>query len=285
MKIQGSVLGIDVGWSEKKRSSAVCRLSWDDRQIQWEIDRFRATPSDRENTIRRVAGESELLAVAIDGPLRHGFDMIRRYRSAERLLSRGQLQKRIGKPGQSSSPNGKKLNVQANRTATFVKRCCRVREAKHGVRIDDRAIVEAFPTTFLGVMIEFPAQLKRPRSRSDRYFAHLAEHHCIGRFVQRLLGGRKCIHDPRDVKNHDDRAALVCALTALSVVAGEFTAVGDKVDGWIILPPQWAFAGPAWAAACATARAEALGQESAPFGKLLSFSEIPSDSGTSSPPA
>ena len=67
--------------------------------------------------------------------------MIRRYRSAERLLSRGQLQKRIGKPGQASSPNGKKLNVQANKTATFVKRCCRVREAKHSLQIDDRAIV------------------------------------------------------------------------------------------------------------------------------------------------
>ena len=259
MNIQGGVLGIDVGWSEKKRSSAVCRLSWDDRQIQWEIDRFCATPSDRENTIRRVVGESELLAVAIDGPLRYGFDVIRRYRSAERFLSRSQLQKRIGKPGQSSSPNGKKLHVQANKTATFVKRCCRVREAKHGVQIDDRAIVEAFPTTFLGGMIECPAQLKRPKSRSDRYFAHLAEHHCIDRFVQRLLGGRKCIHDLRDVKNHDDRAALICALTALSVVAGELTAVGDEEDGWIILPPQWAFAGWTWAAACATARDEAPG--------------------------
>ena len=272
MNTQGSVLGIDVGWSEKKRSSAVCRLSWDDRQIHWKIDRFRATPSDRENTIRCVVGESELLAVAIDGPLRRGFDVIGRYRSAERLLSRGQLRKQIGKPGQSNSGNGKKLNVQANKAATFVKRCCRVHEAEHGVKIDDRAIVEAFPTTFLGVMIECPAQLKCPK-RSDRYFAHLAEHHWIDQFVQRLLGGRKCIQDPRDVKNHDDRAALICAVTALSVVAGEFTAVGDEVDGWIILPPRWAFADWAWAAACATARDEAPGQESAPAGKLVSFPE------------
>ena len=153
-------------------------------------------------------------------------------------------------------------------------------------RFARRATVEAFPTTFLGVMIECPAQLKRPKSRSDRYFAHLAEHHCIDRFVQRLLGGRKCIHDPRDVKNHDDRAALIGALTALAVVAGEFTGVGDEEDGWIILPPQWAFAAWAWAAACATARDEAPGQESAPAGKLLSFSENqPSRFGTSSPPA
>jgi predicted RNase H-like nuclease len=37
--------------------------------------------------------------------------------------------------------------------------------------------------------------------------------------------------------NHDDRAALICALTALSVAADDFTAVGDA-DGWIVLPPR-----------------------------------------------
>ena len=33
MNIEGSVLGIDVGWSQKKKSSAVCRLSWSDREV------------------------------------------------------------------------------------------------------------------------------------------------------------------------------------------------------------------------------------------------------------
>jgi hypothetical protein len=31
------------------------------------------------------------------------------------------------------------------------------------------------------------------------------------------------------VKNYDDRDALVCALTALAVAAGDFTAVGDEL--------------------------------------------------------
>jgi hypothetical protein len=38
------------------------------------------------------------------------------------------------------------------------------------------------------------------------------------------------------VVNHDDRAALVCAATALCVASGDYTAVGGQ-DGWIILPP------------------------------------------------
>ena len=272
MNVPGSVLGIDVGWSQKRRSSAVCRLFWDDRQIDWKVERFRATPSERENAISRVAGQSELHAVAIDGPLRRGFDSIGHYRSAERLLGRGELRKRIGKPGQSSSPNGEKLNEQANESAVLVKRCCRVHDVRHQVQIDDRAIAEAFPTTFLGVMIECPERLPNRGSRSDRYFAHLAERQCLDRFVERLLDGRKWSNEPCEVKNHDDRAALVCALTALSVAMGEFTAVGDDEDGWIILPPRWAFVGWAWMATCKTARDEKSSREPGSTGKLLSFS-------------
>ena len=84
-----------------------------------------------EDTIRHLADESELLAVAIDGPLRRRFDVIGRYRSAERLLSRGILPRHIGKPGQSNSPHGRKLNAEANRVAIFVKRCCLVSKAMH----------------------------------------------------------------------------------------------------------------------------------------------------------
>ena len=86
MNMEGSVLGIDVGWSTVKPTSAVCRLFWDQREIGWEIGRFRATGEDRERVIRQLAGDARLLAVAIDGPLRKGFDEIGRYRSAERLL-------------------------------------------------------------------------------------------------------------------------------------------------------------------------------------------------------
>ena len=273
MNVQGSVLGVDVGWSEKRRSSAVCHLSWNDRQIDMKVERFRATPSDRDNTISRVAGESDLHAVAVDGPLRRGFGMIGHYRSAERLLSRGELRRRIGKPGQSSSPNGKRLNEQANEAAFLVKQRCRIRRAQQDVRIDDYAIVEAFPTTFLGVMVEHPERLPGPRSRSDRYFADLAERKCLNSFVKRLLDGRKWSMEPDEVTNHDDRAAFVCALTALSVAVGEFTAVGDDEDGWIMLPPRWAYADWAWTAASKTAHDEGARPEQASTGRLLSFSE------------
>ena len=82
---EGHVLGVDVGWSEKEKSSAVCRLSWNQESIAWKVRRFRANDDDRCKAIRDVAGTSELLAVAIDGPLRRNFDMMGDYRTENRV--------------------------------------------------------------------------------------------------------------------------------------------------------------------------------------------------------
>ena len=238
---EGSVLGIDVGWSTSKKTSAVCRLSWNEQDIKWDIRRYTAKSPDREQAIEYVAGNKELLAVAIDGPLCPGFDEIGEYRSAERILSKGNI-KCIGKPGQSNSPNGKRLNEQANISANIVKQRCNISDSGHATRIDEKAVVEAFPTTFLGVMIEMPLELNSPKKKSDLYFNHLAENGGF-KWVREMLGGQQIWErKPSEVTNHDDRAALVCALTALCVAAKQFTAVGDNDYGWIILPPYQKFA-------------------------------------------
>ena len=247
----GSVLGIDVGWSTSRRSSAVCRLSWDRDETKWEIRRFRAIDEERRSAILNVADGHALSAVAIDGPLAPGFELVGRYRSAERLLSRGEIQRRIGKPGQSSSSNGKKLNEQANLAARIMANteACRIEEAAHSVRINRLAIVEAFPTAFLGVMIERPEETAdRPRAKSDRYYGHLTKEQHLDRLLESLLPGRRLARNLSTITNHDDRAAMVCALTALCVAVGDFAAVGDSTDGWIVLPPKRKFAAWAWKA-------------------------------------
>ena len=58
------------------------------------------------------------------------------------------------------------------------------------------------------------------------------------------MPGRIIVIDLTSVINHDDRAELICAFTALCVAAGDFVAVGDA-DGWIVLPPRCAIQG--WA--------------------------------------
>jgi len=234
----GSVLGVDVGYSPKRPSSAVCRLDWNTQQVSWKIQRFRALSCEREIAITAVAGNARLEAAAFDGPLRIGFDVIGRYRTAERMLTR-RLRPLIGKPGQASAPVGKALNSAANDCVEAVLGQCEVRAARHAVRIDAKAVVEAFPNSFLGVMLRKPADVKAPRGkRSDIFFKHLTENGELERLLDHLLPGRMLAAALADVVNHDDRAALVCALTALSVAASDFTAVGDDADGWIVLPPD-----------------------------------------------
>jgi hypothetical protein len=238
MRNAGSVLGVDVGFSVKSRSSAVCRLDWDGNAVSWAIARFRALPEEQKRVISSIGGSHRLEAAAFDGPLRRGLNLIGRYRTAERMLTR--RLRPIGKPGQANVPVGIKLNEAANACARITLETCHVAEARHTVKIDGRAIVEAFPSAFMGVMLLNPSELLTKRNdRSDIYFEHLASNGGFLRVLQHVLPTRKFEQNVDRITNHDDRAAFVCALTALCVAAGDFTAVGDD-DGWIILPP-WKF--------------------------------------------
>jgi len=191
-----------------------------------------------------AAGQS-IACAAFDGPLRSDLNEIGVYRIAELMLTR-QLRPFIGKPGQSSSPVGKLLNHHANECAKAVLALDVVAEARHPQRLVARAIVEAFPSSFLGLLIEDPASLNARRGdRSDTFYSHLASSGGLDRLAGHLLPGRAPAEPFVKVSNHDDRAALICALTALSIAANDYTAVGDA-NGWIVLPPRDLIASWAW---------------------------------------
>jgi hypothetical protein len=128
------------------------------------------------------------------------------------------------------------------------------------VSIDQKAVVEAFPSSFLGMMIGDPKQIAARRGdRSDIYFQHLATTGVLQALIQYLIPGRGLALDPSDVVNHDDRAALVCAFSGLGVAAGDFVAVGDE-DGWIILPPRRLIPSLQWSLLSANASEEQPGR-------------------------
>ncbi|GJD47154.1 hypothetical protein AFCDBAGC_5040 [Methylobacterium cerastii] len=242
----GSVLGVDVGCSPARKSGSVCRLDWLSDEVAWSFARFRAVEPERTDTIVRVAGAARLTAAAFDGPMRQGLDIIGRYRAAERMLTR-RLQPLIGKPGQSSAPIGKLLNEHANACARIVIDHCDLASAEQDIRIHDKAVAEAFPSAFMGLLIDDPAALNARRGdRSDTFYMHLVSSGGIERLLRHFLPKRSLRNPLTMVTNHDDRAALVCAFTALCVAAGDYTAVGDE-DGWIVLPP--AALQPVWARA------------------------------------
>jgi Protein of unknown function (DUF429) len=232
----GAVLGIDVGCSAIRRSSAVCRIAWSAHEVIWRVARFRAVEPERSETIVAVAGDGPLTCAAVDGPLRRGFDGIGRYRAAERMLTR-RLHRNIGKPGASSAPVGILLNAHANACARTVLQHCDMALATHATPIDNKAVVEAFPSSFLGVLLDDPSTLAaRRHNRSDLFFLHCCERATLDRLIGHLLPGRRQARPPTELTDHDERAAFVCALTALCVATDDYTAVGDD-DGWIILPP------------------------------------------------
>lgn len=231
----GSVLGIDVGWSLRARSSGICRIDWDSTSIDWTVQHFNGDPGVRQATIAAVAGPKNLLAVGLDGPLRGDLAVIDRYRLAERLLTDKSIASRISQPGSSNSPVGRLLNHHTNEFARLMIDRGGLAAAPHLHAVHELALFEAFPTSFLGLMLEDAEKGIRQR-RSDRYYEALTANGTLRRLLAHHLPGRHLVPDLAEVRNHDQRAALVCAISALGVARRDYLAVGD-VDGWIILPP------------------------------------------------
>lgn len=191
-------------------------------------------------------------AVALDGPLTRGLRSVPHYRAAEALLSRGVFQLR-GKPGQTSSPTGQQLHHHATLLAELVLERAQaglfsIARASHIEAIHAAAIVEAFPNQFLGVLIHESNLPVLHRDASDRFWEVLAASNGLTNLLMHLLPSRTLVAGFNQISDHDQRAAVVCALTGLSVVAGVAVGVGDPADGDIFLPPAalWggALAGP-----------------------------------------
>jgi hypothetical protein len=194
---------------------------------------------ERRRDLDRLANGHLLLAVAIDGPLTRELQPVSRYRSAEALLSRGALQKR-GKPGQTNSPVGQQLHLHATSLAKLVLEIASLAPAQHHEPIHERCVVEAFPNMFLAAGIAEADLPALKRDASDRYWGALMARSRLEQLFTFLLPGRMLASDLATCTHHEDRAAVTCALSALSVVSKCHVAAGDACDGDIVLPP------PAW---------------------------------------
>lgn len=243
----GHVLGIDVGWSERTHTTGACLLSWTADRVWFAVHRVPTNFEQRRDTLATIVGSTKFAAVALDGPLRRGFDQIEEYRLAELLLTRRFSNAGYGKPGQSSSPNGIMLNEHANQIANSVVAAKCVMQSTHTGAIHDLSIVEAFPTTFLAVMLD---KGRRPSSKakSDIFYEwllgpdaparHVPDENRVDGLIRRLLPGRTIETSTANVLDHEHRAAVVCALTAMCVAHQQYVAVGDPRNGYIILPPN-----------------------------------------------
>ena len=116
----GAVLGIDVGFSERRDTTCLCLFEWSEALVKLRFKKVGTCADARSAAlISLIQNPIHLAAVAIDGPLTRGLRIVPHYRSAEALLSRGVFQKR-GKPGQTSSPTGQTLHWHATQLANIV---------------------------------------------------------------------------------------------------------------------------------------------------------------------
>ena len=233
----GACLGIDVGFSAKRKSTCFCLLTWDPEHCEVQFKMVSSELEERRDAIRELVGHLGLDGVAVDGPLASGLRIVPHYRSAEAVLSRGVLQKR-GKPGATSAPLGQKLHCHATQLVQLVIDESKVAKSDHFEPIHEKRVVEAFPNLFLAAMVPERDLPKLSRDASDRFWEILVDRsNRLEHLWSFLLPWRRLDRDLQALRDHDHRAAFVCALTALTVLRKEQVQVGDKDDGDIMLPP------------------------------------------------
>lgn len=223
-----SLLGVDVGYSERKSTTG---LAW---RVNGSVQACLAgsTWASRSAVLPR---DVSFDLAALDAPLVPKTETIPR-RGCEAVFYRGAFWNRC-RPGMSHHGRGLKLR-EAGKTAAV--QFCEVMR-RDGVA-NPRAlpgvpIVEAFPNTFLGVLL--PAQTfdgsgtLKIRTRSDWLYEAATGQGALQRLLEDLdwsePGTAERFARERD---HDIRAALVCLLTAGFASAGTAAIVGDGIGGW-----------------------------------------------------
>ena len=155
----------------------------------------------------------------------------------------GLFQKR-GKPGPTNSPTGQDLHTHATKLAKLV-----ISLWNEGY-LTSKMPTTPTPFTRLASWKSFllpswlcscpfehvPTKVKRGE-RSDKLWETAVREHCMQRLVERLAPDRSLKESLESIKDHDHRAAFICALAALCVARKQYVAVGDPEDGHIVLPP------------------------------------------------
>ncbi len=232
-----ALLGIDVGFSKSRPTTG----------IAWSASgTFGAakTYTDWDRRRQHLPGATTYSVVAIDGPLVPAGSPDSLVRMCERTLSHGAFQKRC-KPGLSHFGTGLQLKRAALETAEQIKHLTSAPSFASAV-FGDVAIVEAFPSAFLGVLMPEETfgtvQILRGK-KFDWLYEHVVEAGSLAGLMA-LVGwdAPELLRRMQTERDHEKRAAYICLLTAACAAAGKAEVVGDVTSGWIWLPPTdlWA---------------------------------------------
>ena len=224
------IAGLDVGFSRDRPSTGICIL----RDAGLILHR---SPGG-ETAIRSLLAEAPYEVIAIDGPLLPKSAPVHAVRAVEAVFSMSAFQRRC-KPGMSHvAGTGRMLREEAGRAADALAGADAAPGAHDPIPQvrPGQMIVEAFPNCFLGVCVPEADYANQPRLRRGKKFDWLYDRWCERRLFRALAPDAAFAAYCEATTDHEERAALVCALTALCLAAGRSAAVGDARGGWFFLP-------------------------------------------------
>ena len=236
-----NLIGFDIGFSATRATSGVAKFEEDALFCK-------RTPSEWGNR-EKVLGSCVADVIAIDGPIIE--DIGYPQRLCETVFARGRFSRRC-KPAFSHVPGtGRKFRTATQETAKRLANLTHGRDTGCAFPrvIKGKNIVEAFPNAFLGVLLADSYFQKVGRLKRGKKFDWLYDQ-CrqagVFRYLTDSLGaGNLSATEIEGNEDHEERAALVCLLTAAAVAVGRYTAVGEEGGGYFFLPPlvlwtEWA---------------------------------------------
>jgi hypothetical protein len=237
-----NLLGVDVGFSKTGRSTG----------LAWRVGReLGACKVGSGWEARRAALPVDVTfdMAALDAPLVPPGPGIPR-RSCEAVFYRGAFWNRC-RPGMSHHGRGLLLREAGASAASQFRAVVGTGGLPELEAVPGARMVEAFPNTFMGVLLPETAINRlegNGKPRSDRLYEACLADGAFERFVASLgWPVAETIGRLAATRDHDLRAAYICLLTAAVAHAGTAAVFGDAQGGWFWLPPvhlwaPWALA-------------------------------------------
>ena len=229
-----ALLGVDVGFSKSKKTTG---LAWfANSSIETAL-----TGSSWDERSRALPRNVRFSIVALDAPIvpEHNYDAAR---GCERAFYGGAFSKRC-RPGLSHHGRGVPLKDAGRQAASDFASVLAPGALPFGPFVlPTKPILEAFPNAFLGVLlpaanfVSWSKSLRKPKS--DWLYEQVVDVGLFGKLLSKLiLASSPILRKFENAQQHDERAALICLLTAMFARSGDAVIVGDPDGGWFWLPP------------------------------------------------
>jgi predicted nuclease with RNAse H fold len=230
-----ALLGVDVGFSKSKKTTG---LAWFANSTI-ETALTGTSWQERSGSLPRNVRFS---IVALDAPVvpEHNYEAAR---GCELKFYGGAFAKRC-RPGLSHHGRGVPLKDAGRQAARDFATVLAPGTLPFGPCVlTTRPIIEAFPNTFMGVLLpeaNFVGWSKALRkAKSDWLYEELVEAGLFRKLLSKLdLASPPILRKFEEAQHHDERAALICLLTAMFARSGDAVIVGDTEGGWFWLPPM-----------------------------------------------